>query len=122
MPTKQVALSGTAKRIVNADHQRTVLTISNKLGTNIAFISDDKGTGITDNNGYPVFPETFISLERKQGDEPQKAWFGVCAAGETTTVAILESYGDIVLPVPKEEPSPQEPYHPTDAPLMERRI
>jgi len=118
MPTKQVALTATPKKIVKADPQRTVLTISNKLDANIAFISDDRGSGITDSNGYPIFPETHLSFERKQGDEPQKAWWGVCAAGETTRIAILEAYGEIVQPVPAEEPSPQEPYHPKDAPRM----
>ena len=116
-----MSLTATPKKIVDANSQRTVLTLSNKLGTNIAFVSDDQGAGLTDLNGYPIFPETFISLERKQGDEPQKAWYGACEGGKTTTVAVLEAFGDIVIPVPKEEPHPQEPYHPTDAPLMGRR-
>jgi len=122
MPTKQVALTATPQKIVDADAQRTVLTISNKLATNNAYISDDRGAGITDANGYPVFPETYISLERKQGDEPQKAWWGVCTAAQTTTIAILESYGEIVEPVPVVEPHPQQPYHPQDAPPMRRRV
>jgi len=121
MPTKQVPFTDAPIKIVDADAQRTVLSLANKLGTNIGFVSDDRGDGLTDLNGYPIFPETYISLERKQGDEPQKAWYGVCEAGKTTIIAVIEAYGDIVEPVPEVEPHPQQPFHPKDAPRMRTR-
>lgn len=120
MPTEQVALTATPIKIVDADPQRTTLTIANIDTVNTAYISDDKGSGILSTNGYPIFPETYISLERKQGEEPQKTWWGVCEAGKTATVGVLEGYGEIVEPEPSPEPSPQEPYHPKDAPRMRR--
>ena len=117
MPTKQITLTGTAQKIVNADNQRTVLTIANLDATDPGFVSDNQGAGSTRHNSYPIFAETHISMERRQGDQPELAWYGVCEAGKTVVIAILEGYGDIAVPT---EESPQQPYAVLDAPRMRR--
>jgi len=116
MPTKQVPILTTETIIVNANPQRTVLTLANLSSANIIYVSDEPG--MTTGDGYPIFPETFISLPKIQGEEPQKKWYGIVAVN--STLAVLESFGDITQPGPSEEPDPQQPYHPQDAPKMRR--
>ena len=96
--------------------QRTVLTLANLDITNIIYVSDEPGRKVTEM--YPIFTETFISLPRIQGEEPQKAWYGRTAVA--SRLAVLESFGDISQPEPDTEPDPQQPYHPQDAPKMRR--
>jgi len=101
---------------VDPNSQRTVLTLANLDVVDIIYVSDEPGKKVTEM--YPIFPETFISLPRIQGEEPQKAWYGRTAVA--STLAVLESFGDISQPEPSEEPDPQQPYHPQDAPRMRR--
>lgn len=96
--------------------QRTVLTLANLDPGNIIYVSDEPGRKVTEM--YPIFPETFISLPKIQGEEPQKAWYGRTAVA--SILGVLESFGDITQPDPSEEPDPQQPYHPQDAPKMRR--
>lgn len=117
MPTKQVVIAVLGTTIVTPDAQRTVITFFNLDNANIIYVSDEPGKAITEM--VPVFPETFISLERVNGEEPQKAWFGRTAV--QSTLAVLESYGEIPQdPGKKPEPHPQDPYSILDAPLMRR--
>lgn len=118
MPTYQKTLTGTAQKICEANPDRTALTIANRDSTDPGYISDDRGSGITRDNSYPIFGETYISLERP-ADQPELAYYGVCEAGKTVVIAILEGYGKIVPTVP-EPPTPQQPFHPLDAPPMRR--
>ena len=94
--------------------QRTVLTLANLDNANTIYVSDEPGKKVTEM--YPIFPETFISLPRRHGEEAQKAWYGRTAVA--STLAVLESFGDISQPAPDVEPDPQQPYHPQDAPRM----
>jgi len=116
MPTKQILITVAGIQIVDQNPQRTVLTLANLDVVDIIYVSDEPGRAITEM--YPIFPETFISLPRIQGEEPQKAWYGRTAVA--STLAVLESFGDISQPEPSEEPDPQQPYHPQDAPKMRR--
>jgi len=116
MPTKQITILVAGIQIVDQNPQRTVLTLANLDNANIIYVSDDIGKVITEM--YPIFPETFISLPKIQGEEPQKAWYGRTAVA--SRLAVLESFGDISQPEPSEEPDPQQPYHPQDAPKMRR--
>jgi len=118
LPTKQLTLTGTAQKIVDANPLRTSLTIAN-TDDDIAYISDEHGPGTTSSNGYAIFASTYISLERK-ADEPQKAWYGVMETGKTGIITILEMFGDIDEPPQPTEPSPQDPTRRVDAPLMRR--
>ncbi|GAH06987.1 unnamed protein product, partial [marine sediment metagenome] len=94
---------------------RTVISFFNMDNANIIYVSDEAGQAIADM--IPVFPETFISLERVNGEEPQKAWYGRTAV--QSDLRVLESYGCIPSdPGVPQEPNPQEPYSPIDAPLM----
>ena len=101
---------------MDQNSQRTVLTLANLSNANIIYVSDEPGRAITEM--YPIFPETFISLPKIQGEEPQKAWYGRTAVA--SILAVLESFGDISQPDPSEEPDPQQPYFPQDAPKMRR--
>ena len=96
--------------------QRTVLTLANLDNANIIYVSDEPGKKVTEM--YPIFPETFISLPKMQGEEPQKTGYGRTAVA--STLAVLESFGDISKLEPSEEPDPQQPFHPHDAPRMRR--
>ena len=118
MPTRQVTLTGTAQKIVEANPQRTSLSLANRDDTDAAHISDDQGPGITRDNSWPIFGETHISIVRRDGEEPEKAYWGICEGGKTVVIAIMEQFGEGIAPY---EPSPQEPYAPGDAPLMGRR-
>lgn len=118
MPTKQILIGTGETAIVDQNPQRTVLTLANLSVTNIVYVSDEPG--ITTGRGFPIFPETFISLPKIQGEEPQKKWVGITAVA--STLAVLESFGDISQPEPDTEPDPQQPYHPQDAPRMRRSI
>jgi len=99
---------------VDQNPQRTVLTLANLSNANIIYVSDEPGRAVADM--YPIFPETFISLPKIQGEEPHKAWYGRTAIA--SILAVLESFGDISQPEPSYEPDPQQPFHPQDAPLM----
>ena len=116
MPTKQILIVTAGIQIVDQNPQRTVLTLANLDNANIIYVSDEPGRKVTEM--YPIFPETFISLPRIQGEEPHKAWYGRTAVA--STLAVLESFGDISQPEPSHEPDPQQPYHPQDAPKMRR--
>jgi len=116
MPTKQLLIAVLGTKIVDQNPQRTVLTLANLSNANIIYVSDEPGRKVTEM--YPIFPETFISLPRIQGEEPHKAWHGRTAVA--STLAVLESFGDISQPEPDMEPDPQQPYHPLDAPRMRR--
>jgi len=118
MPTYQKTLTGTAQKICEANKDRTALTIANMDDTDIAHISDDQGSGIKRTNSYPIFGETYISLERP-ADQPELAYYGICEGGKTVVIAILEGYGKIV-PTLAEPPTPQDPFSPLDAPPMRR--
>jgi len=116
MPTKQLLIAVLGIQIVDQNPQRTVLTLANLDNANIIYVSDQPGKAITEM--YPIFPETFISLPKIQGEEPQKAWYGRTAVA--SILAVLESFGDISQPEPDTEPDPQQPFHPQDAPKMRR--
>jgi len=116
MPTKQVTIGTTETPIVEANPQRTVLTLANMDVVDTIYVSDEPG--VTTGRGYPIFPETFISLPKIQGEEPQKKWYGITAVA--SDLAVLESFGDISQPEPDTEPDPQQPFHPQDAPRMRR--
>jgi len=118
MPTYQKTLTGTAQKICDPNPQRTALTIANRDDTDHAHISDSEKLGTTRNNSFIIFAETYISLTRP-ADEPQKAYYGICEGGKTVIICILEAFGDVPLSQPP-EPSPQDPFQPTDAPPMER--
>jgi len=119
MPTRQVTLTGTAAKIVDPNPQRTSLSFANRDDTDPGYISDDQKSGITRDNSWPIFAETFISLVRLQGDEPEKSYWGICEGGKTVVLAIMEQFGDVGAPP---EYDPQAPYQPTDAPKMRTRI
>ena len=68
MPTYQKTLTGTAQKIVEFNMQRTSLSFANRDSDDSGHISDDKGSGITRDNSWPIFPETFISIIRRDGD------------------------------------------------------
>lgn len=114
MPTKQVVIAVGGTKIVDPDSQRTCLTLFNTDNANIIYFTDEPGKAVGDM--CPVFPETFISLERNAGEEPQKAWYGRTAV--QSTLAVLESFGEIAPVQPDTEPNPQEPFSPLDAPKM----
>lgn len=117
MPTKQLDIAVTGTPIVTPDSQRTVLTLFNLDNANIIYFSDEDGKAVTEM--APVFPETFISLERVNGEEPQKAFYGRTAV--QSRLAVMESYGEIPSdPGVPPEPNPQEPFSKVDAPLMRR--
>jgi len=116
MPTKQLTIATTGTQIVDQNPQRTVLTLANLDNANIIYVSDEPSKAITEM--YPIFPETFISLPKIQGEEPHKAWYGRTAVA--SILSVLESFGDISQPDPSTEPNPQEPFHPKDAPRMRR--
>jgi len=81
MPTKQIPILTTGTIIVESNPQRTVLTLANLDSANIIYVSDEPG--MTTGDGYPIFPETFISLPKIQGEEPQKKWYGIVAVNST---------------------------------------
>lgn len=114
MPTKQLTIAVLGTTIVLPDKDRTCLTLFNLDNANIIYFSDEPGQAIT--GMTPVFPETFISLERNSGEEPQKAWYGRTAVA--SILGVLESYGEIAPVQPSTEPNPQEPFSPLDAPKM----
>ena len=96
--------------------QRTVLSLANLSNVNIIYVSDSPGKAV--NEMWPIFPETFISLPKMQGEEPHKAWYGRTAVA--SILGVLESFGDIAQLEPSGEPDPQQPFHPQDAPKMRR--
>lgn len=116
MPTKRVVVATTGTQIVDQNPERTVLTLANEDAANIIYVSDEPQKAVADM--YPIFPETFISLPRSHGEEPHKAWYGRTAV--QSTLKVLESFGEISELEPSEEPDPQQPYHPQDAPRMRR--
>jgi len=60
-----------------------------------------------------------LTLRRTHGEEPEKSW-RLVAATAACPVRIMELYGEALIQIEKkpEEPSPQEPDQPTDAPRM----
>jgi len=125
MPTSVYTVGNTEATGVTipADPQRTVLIICNldtTAGTDFLYVSDEKGqvsaTGITVN---PIGGT--LTLRRTDGEEPEKT-FHMVSVTAGCPVRVMELYGEpsIIVETKPEEPSPQEPYHPKDAPKMKK--
>jgi hypothetical protein len=118
MPSKEVVIGATAAKLVDVNERRTDLVIANADNALILYVSDD--SDVTADNGFPVFHNTWISINKADGDKPDQAWWAI-ASGAGCSVRVLEQLGDYpikVFIVNVINPSPQEPYTPIDAPDM----
>lgn len=75
--------------------------------TDISYISDDGP--VTSSNGFPLYPKTYMSLDRERGWNPEKAYFLIGSASHT--VAMITAFGEAedVKKAKDIKVSPQEP-------------
>ena len=125
MPTRVVAVGNTEATGVRieADPQRTVLIVQNLdtvAGTDYLFMSDERGQVAA--TGVQIAPVGgSLTLRRTMGEEPEKTWYLVSATA-ACPVRVMTLFGEPTIHVEKkkEEPSPQEPEQPRDAPKMKK--
>jgi len=123
MPTRVIAVGNTEATgvTIDADPQRTVLVVQNLdtvAGTDYLYMSDERGQVAA--TGVQIAPVGgSLTLRRTHGEEPEKTWYLV-AATAACPVRLMTLMGEpaIVVERKKEEPSPQEPERPRDAPRM----
>lgn len=105
--------------VIAANPQRTVLIVQNLdtvAGTDWLYMADERGQVST--TGVQIAPiGGSITLRRTHGEEPEKTWYLV-AATAACPVRVVTLFGSWT--PPPEEPGPQEPYQPLDAPDMKR--
>lgn len=89
-------------------------------GTDFLYVSDEKGRVAT--TGVAVNPVGgTLTLRRTHGEEPEKTFYMVSVTAGCP-VRVMELFGEptIIVETKLEEPSPQEPYQPIDAPKMKK--
>ena len=84
-----LAVDTTAKRAVNYDARRTSLAIANISSTVIVYLGSD--IGVTNKNGFPVYPGTSMTFNKGLGDRPDIERFIVGDA--SAEIRIMEYYG-----------------------------
>jgi len=119
MPTRVLSV-GTAEHTIDPNPQRTVLVIQNldTTLTDYLYVSDEPGRAAVTGTRIAAGGGS-ITLRRVHGEEPEKAWH-IIATTATTPVRVMELFGTPWITEP-EEPSPQEPYAPKDAPIMRKK-
>lgn len=123
MPTRLLAIGNTELTgiTIEADSQRTVLIIQNLdtvAGTDYLYVSDSPGSVIT--TGMRIAPVGgSLTLRRTDGEEPEKT-YRLVAATAACPVRVMELFGEALIQIEEkpDEPSPQQPFSPTDAPKM----
>jgi hypothetical protein len=78
--TAQVAMSDTATIIRSSNSDRTAIHLKN-IGGSTVYIGSN--TGVSTSNGYPLSPGQELNIET------QDSVTGICATGQTSTIATL---------------------------------
>jgi len=90
MPTNQITVTTASAKHVEYDSERTGLALVNMDDTDVSYVSDV--TPVTTSNGFPIYPKTYMSLDRKRGWSPEKAYYLIGSAEHT--VAVIEAFGE----------------------------
>ena len=79
MPTKYIAVNGAITKIIEVNPRRETLTVINP-NPHILVLADDDEPNIATNECHGIFvaPHSYITLERKDGDQPDHAWWVYC--------------------------------------------
>lgn len=77
MPTKQINIVfNTVGKISEVNTRRETLTVWNWNPTLVILTDDDAPfVDIARIKGIPISPYTRVTLERKDGDQPDRAWY-----------------------------------------------
>ena len=105
MPVKTVSVTTSEQVLVEANEKRTVLAIANADADHICYISDEQGGGT---NGFPLFTKSYLSLDRREGFEPEKKYY--ITGADTLTAHVLEQFQKFKEPEPEDDI--QEPGEP----------
>lgn len=120
MPSRAVVVgvSELAPTVILADDQRTVLLVQNldTVNTDYLWVSDARGSVVASGTRIAANGGS-ITLRRSRGEEPEKTWYLV-ATTAATPARILELFGAVKKE--PEEPGPQDPEAPIDAPKMKK--
>ena len=123
MPNRvySVGTSEATPTVIESDTNRTSLIIQNidTVATDYLWVADEMGQVVA--TGIRIMPlGGVLELTQNEGDEPEKTFYLV-ATTAATPVRVMFSYGKQRVTVEsEEEPGPQEPNTPLDAPRMRR--
>lgn len=96
MPTKHVTFSGTPVVVALPNPRRVVLALRNcgdldsAMTSDYVRVSDSKGS-LGGDEAWILAPGEVMILMKKDGDEPEKAWYARTMTG-TGRLAVLESF------------------------------
>lgn len=90
MPSKGYSF-GTTEEKVGEEPNRTVITFQNIHAANYLYVSDTAGRSLSD--GVRISPNGSFTVKKADGEEPQKAFF-VVASAANTTARIYTEYDD----------------------------
>lgn len=90
MPTSQKAITTSSVKHIEYDSERTGLALVNMDDTDVSYISDV--SPVTPTNGFPIYPKTYMSFDRKRGWSPEKAYYVIGSA--THALAVFEAFGE----------------------------
>jgi len=90
MPSKGYSF-GTTEEKIGEEPNRTVITFQNIHAANYLYVSDTAGRALSD--GVRINPSGSFSVKKADGEEPEKAFF-VVASAANTTARIYTEYDD----------------------------
>lgn len=112
MPVKLISVSTVELDLVPYDSDRTAIGVANNHDSGVLFISDEKGKGI---EGFPVFPKSYLSIERLEGYEPEKQYWVISDTATTDCHVITAKQKTKIIKPP---PDIQDPTgQPSDPPM-----
>jgi len=90
LPTKAYSF-GTTEETIGREDNRTTFSIQNIHAANYLYISDLKNMALSD--GQRISPGGVFIVKKALGEEPEKAWY-VVASAANTTARIFTDYSD----------------------------
>lgn len=90
MPSKGYSF-GTTEEKIGEENNRTVITFQNIHAANYLYVSDTAGRALSD--GVRISPSGSFTVKKADGEEPEKAFF-VVASAANTTARIYTEYND----------------------------
>jgi len=90
MPSKGYSF-GTTEEKIGEETNRTVITFQNIHAVNYLYVSDTAGRALSD--GVRINPSGSFTVKKADGEEPEKAFF-VVASAANTTARIYTEYDD----------------------------